>query len=250
MFGEHNDVHHNTPSSSSRSTTAAAASGPVPSVTVVLSCCAGCSSRTWSLTTGGAVGLDHGDRHLLRCEATLHRGIARKVEALLDAEHGRNRQRVDLETAIDLALRRHGAGVEIDLDALDRIDDRTAERVGHSNADLETTRVGALVAEQDRSNGLRPRRVEPRGLHRRGDGACGALRIPRGAVGGQQHGVLDAERRRVAELLLGFGWTEGQHRGLAAESLDELHRLLDRALLVRTHGETQVGGVTPTVRRR
>ena len=46
--------------------------------------------------------------------------------------------------------------------------------------------------------------------------------------------------RRVADLLLGLGRAEREHGRLAAVLLDEPHRLLHAALLVRADGEAEV----------
>ena len=122
------------------------------------------------------------------------------------------------------------------VDALDAVDDRATERVGDADADLEAAGVGGLVAEQDeveRSVG---------GLDvgdRRSDCRGGALRIPIGSVDRQQHGLGDTEAGGVAQLLVGLGGAERQHRRLAAVLLDELHGFFDRALLVRAHREPE-----------
>ena len=52
--------------------------------------------------------------------------------------------------------------------------------------------------------------------------------------------AVDADRHRVAQLLLGLGRAEREHDGLAAVRLDEAHGLLDAALLVRADREAEV----------
>src|SRR3954452_6254055 len=54
------------------------------------------------------------------------------------------------------------------------------------------------------------------------------------------HAAVAAVRERVTNLLLGLGGPERQHRHLAAVVLDEPHRLLDPALLVRRDREAEV----------
>jgi hypothetical protein len=51
---------------------------------------------------------------------------------------------------------------------------------------------------------------------------------------------VDADRHRVAQLLLGLGRPEREDDRLAAVRLDEPHRLLDAALLVRADREAEV----------
>ena len=55
-----------------------------------------------------------------------------------------------------------------------------------------------------------------------------------------EHRVLHADRDREAQLLLGLGRPDRQHGDVAAVRLDELDRLLDRALLVRARREREV----------
>ena len=53
-------------------------------------------------------------------------------------------------------------------------------------------------------------------------------------------GSVDPERHRVPELLLGFLRAERERHRLAAMCLDEAHRLLDPAFLVRADREAEV----------
>ena len=62
-------------------------------------------------------------------------------------------------------------------------------------------------------------------------------------VGEQVDGAVDAERHAVAELLLGLGRAERQHGRGASVGLDQPHRLLDAALLVRADREPEVAGL-------
>ncbi len=73
---------------------------------------------------------------------------------------------------------------------------------------------------------------------------CGGsgLRVPVLASGEEVDRPIDAERHRVPELLLGFGWPEREHDRLAPVLLDEPHRFLDAALLVRADREPEVLG--------
>ena len=77
------------------------------------------------------------------------------------------------------------------------------------------------------------------GLDRLGDRAGGRDRVPLAAVGLEQDRPLDADRHRVAELLLGLGRPERQDGGRAALRLDDPDRLLDAALLVRADREAE-----------
>ena len=78
------------------------------------------------------------------------------------------------------------------------------------------------------------------GADRLDDRAGRRLGIPFLAVGDEVDAAIDADRHRVAQLLLGLGRAEGEHDGLAAVLLDEPHRLLDTALLVRADREAEV----------
>ena len=113
------------------------------------------------------------------------------------------------------------------------------ERVRDPDADLVVAGVGGLVAEQQQVVAARRRRGGDLGGDRRGGGD----RAPFPAVGLQQHRLLGAERQHVAELLGRLGRAEGEHRHVAAVPLDDLHGLLDRALLVRADREPGHPGV-------
>ena len=220
VFDDDED-HFNTPISSSMSTTAAAASGPLPRITVALTCSAAGSNVIIFWPPGSAVGRHLRDVDLLRREPALQRRIARQVDALLHAEHRRHRHLVHLDTDIGLAASaQHRA---VDIDALDAVHDRASERVSHADPDLEATGVGGLVAEQDQiERAVRGLDVGDGRSDRRGS----SLRIPIGAVDRQQHGLGDTEAGRVAQLLVRLGGTECQHRCLAAVLLDQSAPLL------------------------
>ena len=107
----------------------------------------------------------------------------------------------------------------------------------HADADLVAAGVGRLVAEDDQVGrlGLGLDHLDERGRRR--------LRVPVGAVGLEQDRAVGAERHRVAQLLLGLGRAERHHRRRAAVGLDDPHRLLDAALLVRADREAEVAGL-------
>src|SRR5207302_3704615 len=52
--------------------------------------------------------------------------------------------------------------------------------------------------------------------------------------------AVDSQRHCVAQLLDGIRRPEGEHHRLAADGLDDPHRLLDSALLVRADREAKV----------
>ena len=106
--------------------------------------------------------------------------------------------------------------------------------MGDADRDLVVAGVGRLVAEQDQVVGLLV--GADRGDDRRG----GRLRIPLLAVGDEMDRAVGADRHHVAQLLLGLGRPERQHGDRAALALDDPHRLLDAALLVRADGEAEV----------
>jgi hypothetical protein len=112
--------------------------------------------------------------------------------------------------------------------------------VGDPDADLIVPAVRRLVAEEEQVEGDARRLLGP---DRVGDGAGGRHRIPFGGVGLQEHGAVDADRHRVAELLDRHLGPERQDGALAPVRRDEAHGLLHRALLVGAHGEAQVAGV-------
>ena len=76
-----------------------------------------------------------------------------------------------------------------------------------------------------------------------GDGGGGGDRAELPAVGLQQHRAVRAQRQRAAQLLDRRLRAQGQHRDRAAQPLGDLHRLLDRALLVRADREPGHPGV-------
>ena len=122
---------------------------------------------------------------------------------------------------------------------LDAVDDRTAERPGDADADLEPARVGRLVAEQDEVERSRRSASSARdGRHERAGG--GLRRRGPGPSIVDEDGPVDADRDGVAQLLVGLGRADGQHGARPAVLLDEADRLLDRALLVRAGREAEV----------
>src|SRR2546425_422827 len=68
--------------------------------------------------------------------------------ACRDPEDGGQLEPVDLETGIAFAARRERAVG--DVDRLDAVDDRAAERAGDAYTDLEAARIGGFVSEQER----------------------------------------------------------------------------------------------------
>src|SRR5262245_24551751 len=181
------------------------------------------------------------DLLLLRPQPARHGRVPRQFEALLHAEDGRERQLVRLPAAARrLPPREDRATIVAEPQLLDPADDRPAQRHGDAHADLVVARVGRLVAEHDQVEGavdglLRLDRLLDRG--RRRDG------IPLAAVRLEQDRAVDADRHRVAELLLGRRGPERQHGRRAALLLDDPDRLLDAALLVRADRVAEEPGV-------
>ena len=103
------------------------------------------------------------------------------------------------------------------------------------DADLVVAGVGRLVAQQHQVVPVRP--------DLGGDGGRGRDRAELAAVGLQQHRPPGAEREGAAELLDRRLGSQGQHGHRAARPLGDLHRLLDRAFLVRADGEPGHPGV-------
>ena len=122
---------------------------------------------------------------------------------------------------------------------LDAVDDRAAERAGDAHADLEAAGVGRLVAEQDqveRAVGRLRSAAITSAIARAV--ACGSQSSPSASDAmADEHGLGDADRDGVAQLLVGLGRADREHRDVAAVLLDEADRLLDRALLVRAGRE-------------
>ena len=119
-------------------------------------------------------------------------------------------------------------GAVTDRQPLGAVDHRSAERVGDANPDLEASRVGRLVAEEDHvERAVGGLEFGDPGSDRRG----GALRVPR-RRSSRAGRAVDADAHGVTQLLLGLGRAERQHCRLAAVLLDQLDGSLDRALLV------------------
>ena len=107
----------------------------------------------------------------------------------------------------------------------------------HAKPDLEAARVGRLVAEEDQVERAGGGLVGPHRIH---DGSRRRLGIPLVAVRDEVDCPCDADRHRIAELLLGVGRAEREHDRVAAVVLPEPHCLLDAALLVRADREAEV----------
>jgi hypothetical protein len=107
--------------------------------------------------------------------------------------------------------------------------------VREPDADLVVAGISRLVAQQHQVIPVRP--------DLGGDGGRGGDRAELAAVRLQQHRPPGAERESAAELLDRRLWSQGQHRDGAARPLGDLHRLLDRAFLVRADGEPGHPGV-------
>ena len=81
------------------STTRGAASGPSPRISTALSCSTGTRSRIRAVVAAARVGSDPLDVLLAGPQASRHGRVARQVEPLSDAQHGRPRDLVDLPAA-------------------------------------------------------------------------------------------------------------------------------------------------------
>ena len=244
VLDEREDHRPITPSRVSSSTTAGAAAAPLPMTSTVLSSPWGSRSRSFVGPPGRARRRHPHDLLLLRPEPPRHRRIARQVQALLHRQDRRHRQLEHLPTAARLAPGDHPSVRR--LDRLDARHDRPAQGGRHPDPHLEVAGIGRLVAEQEQVERL-ALRLE--GADRVDDRRGRCHRVPVGAVGLEQDGVLDADRHRVAELLARNLRAEGQDRRAAALGLHDPDRLLDRALLVRADGEAQVAGVDVRARR-
>ena len=166
-------------------------------------------------------------------------GYLGRLMPSLDAEGAGGLQLVHLVARIGLAAS-HDAALG-DIDALDAVHDRAAERIRHPDADLEVAAVGGFVAEQDE--------VEfPAGClelpHCVGDRGRSALRIPvQAALRGHQRQLRTAHAGCVAQLLGGRLGTEREHHDgvvVAVEPLGDLGGFLHSAFLMRAGGEAQV----------
>src|SRR5882672_3390963 len=180
----------------------------------------------------------HRHRLVPRAHLARHRRIARQVQAFFDREHGRRRHDVDVAPTLHLLLAAHRRAVERHL--LEPGDARPPKRLRDADADLEPTRVGRLVAEEDDVERtvrrlIRANRIQQRRSRR--------FAIPFLAVRLQVDRAVDPKRHRVAQLFDGLGWAQGDHDRVAFVRFDQPHRLLDPALLVRAHRETQVARV-------
>jgi hypothetical protein len=107
----------------------------------------------------------------------------------------------------------------------------------NAQPDLEPARVGRLVAEEDQIERARCCLVGAHGLDDRGRRRLG---IPLLAVGDEVDSPGDADRHRVAQLLLGVGRAEREHDGVATVMLPQPHGLLDPTLLVRADREAEM----------
>src|SRR3954466_11051422 len=127
-----------------------------------------------------------------------HRWIARQVETLLDGDHRRQRYVVDVTAGGRLLLA--ADAVVLHGDALDAGHAGAPQRVRDADADLVVAGVGRLVAEEDQIE-LAARR--PLGLDRGDDRRRRGLAVE--LVGRlEQDRAVDAQRHRVAQLLLGL----------------------------------------------
>ena len=103
----------------------------------------------------------------------------------------------------------------------------------HADPDLVAARVGRLVAEEEEVERLL-------GANRLDDRGRSRLRVPLLALRLEEDAAVGADRHAIAELLLRLGRSQRQHDDLAPLGLDDAHRLLDRALLVRRDREAEV----------
>jgi hypothetical protein len=182
--------------------------------------------------------LDGLDGLLLRFQPAGHRRVARQVDALLHRQHRRKRDVEDLPAPAGLTACRHTFAGHLDL--LHARHDRPGQRVRHPDADLVPAGVGRLVPEQDQVERLAGGFL---GAHHVQDGRRGGAAVPLLAARTEMQAPVDADRHRVAQLLLGLGRAERQDGAGAAVGLDQPHRLLGGALLVRAHREAQEPGV-------
>ena len=208
--------HATSPARRSSSTTAGAAVGAWPRISACLPWpsrqrAAAPSRRRASRPLG--VRVSSGLR--LRPQPARHRRVARQVEALLDGDHGRQRQRVDVAAAGHLLLAADAAAV-----------DRRPLRARSRPAGRARGRRGSRPGSCPR----RPTRCRTRSgrTRRRGRSASIASTIAAAVACGvplarrpaSRMRAVDAERHRVAQLLLGLGRPERQHDRLAAVLLD------------------------------
>ena len=81
------------------------------------------------------------------------------------------------------------------------------------------------------------------GADRLGQRSGRRLPIPLLTVGLEMNGPVDPQSHRVTQLLDGFRRPEREHHRVTAVGLDDPHRLLDAALLVRAHREPEMARV-------
>jgi len=102
------------------------------------------------LPTGVGRRVDREEFGLLRRKAPLHRRVARQVDAFLDSNTGGQWQLVHLEASVDFATGNDVAiGRAVEVESLDAVHHWAPQTMRHTNANLETALVGALVAEDD-----------------------------------------------------------------------------------------------------
>ena len=220
-----------TPSSCSSSTTRGAAAAPSPRTSASLPCPSGTSSRSFSSCAASRSHRGSRERLLLRAQLAGDGRVARQVQPFEHGQHRRQRSLVHVARPADVALAAHAALAGLDL--LQPGDDRESERVRDADPDLEARGVRRLVAEEEKVERLL-------GADRLDDRRRGRLRVPLLALRLEQDPAVGADRHAVAELLLRLRRAERQHDHLASAGLDDPHRLLDRALLVRRDRETEV----------
>ena len=230
-----NEVHDATPICSRRSTTAAAASAPLPRTSACFDS-PGRNDEPGSFEAlRRALGRAHVEGLAPGAHAPRHRRVPRQVEPFENGDDCRQGQLVDVAASTLFLLTSRNATV--DADALQPGRARPTERVRHAKPDLKAAGIGGLVAEEDEVEGAGSSLV---GSHGCDDRAGGRLGIPLLAVGDEVDPPRDADRHRVAQLLLGIRRPEREHDGVAPEVLPESHGLLDPALLVRADREAEM----------
>src|SRR5207302_4914718 len=162
----------------------------------------------------------------------------RYIDVLRRSRHRRERQLGCFPTRFSLAAD-HRLAIT-DLQGLDAGDAWKVERVGDPYPDLVAGAVGGLIAEHHEVVAAPGGAL---GLDRLDDRRGGRDRIPLAAIGFEQDGALDAQRHRVAQLVDGGLGSQGEHGRTATVLLDQPHRFLDRALLVRADGKPEVAGI-------
>ena len=235
---DEDEDHHATPSRRRTSTTAGAAAGPSPSSSACRPGPRGrCEAHQLQPRRAG-FRLGALDRLAPGAQLRGHGRIARQVDPLLDRHDRRERDDVDIAARADLLLAAHVAVLHAE--ALEPRHARAAQRVGDADPDLVVGVVGGLRPEDDQIGVVARRTL---GLDPRDKRGGRGLRVPVGAVGHQVDGAVDADRQRVAQLLLGLRGAEREHGRAAAVGLGDADGLLDPALLVRTDREAEVAGL-------